>query len=305
MSVSIRHTFQGMKMILHEGLFPLESHRQPDFGSSTTPTPSTKPMMDSGIGFEVPPSPESEDSSSSAASSPSTEPLCDFGSGADLHPAPEPEDSSMSPENSPSISRLSDFGLRTSLRLTLEQEDSSISAANSPSASRLSDFGLRAGSLHPSPEPESSMSPTNFASTNRLSDFGLRAGHHRPTLEPEDSSTSAAICPSTKPKLFSDFGLRAILGPTLSKRDGARAVSPLPDAKEFGVLNVPEEESSLIGTHQPTDPKGRCEFHINSSYVHLTLVDAAWKWEKFPPSPRKGDEEGGTSEIGEAEHAVC
>ncbi|KAI0271045.1 hypothetical protein BGY98DRAFT_1128449 [Russula aff. rugulosa BPL654] len=130
------------------------------------------------------------------------------------------------------------------------------------------------------------MSPTNFASTNRLSDFGLRAGHHRPTLEPEDSSTSAAICPSTKPKLFSDFGLRAILGPTLSKRDGARAVSPLPDAKEFGVLNVPEEESSLIGTHQPTDPKGR-----------------SWKWEKFPPSPRKGDEEGGTSEIGEAEHA--
>jgi len=61
------------------------------------------------------------------------------------------------------------------------------------------------------------------------------------------------------------------------------SVSPLPHAKDFGISPIPDEEPSQIGTHQPTKAKGligssfkKCgEFHITTSYKHLTLVYTA------------------------------
>jgi hypothetical protein len=78
----------------------------------------------------------------------------------------------------------------------------------------------------------------------------------------------------------------------------------MPHAKEFGVLNVLEKGPSQISTHWPTEAekaKEHYEFRINNSYIHLTLVNAAWTWGHPPPSPINRNKRDGTSKIGEVE----
>jgi len=70
---------------------------------------------------------------------------------------------------------------------------------------------------------------------------------------------------------------------------------------------IPEEGPSQIGTHQLTEAeepcgsssKARGKSHIASSYMHLTLDRAPWKWGERAPSPISNEQKGQPIVIGE------
>ena len=176
------------------------------------------------------------------------------------------------PSPSPSPEQKHHFGLRA--------------PSPSPSPEQKYDFGIRT-MPSPSPEPELSigMHATPPPPTERKSDFGIRKfGASREPLflpDPEDDDEPPAPL-SREPQ---GLGIRAPLpyeDPAGSNRGvAARAVSPLPQAEDFGVrlLDAPKEGPSQIGTHQPTEaiepfsssPGARRKFHIASSYTYLTM----------------------------------
>ena len=137
--------------------------------------------------------------------------------------------------------------------------------SSSPSPERKYSFGM---GFSPSPSPE----PKDH--------FKCNFGFHEPLFLPDPEDDFEMLVP----------------------------VSLLPHAKDFGTSPILDEGPSQIGTHQPTEAKGligssskKCgEFHIATSYKHLTLVYTAWIWGERAPSPSPTDDkqEGQPSMIG-------
>jgi hypothetical protein len=192
----------------------------------------------------------------------------------------------------------------------LEQHDFGLRATVSPSPEPKHDFGLRA-TVSSSPEPKH--------------DFGLRASVS-PSPEPKhDFGLRAAL--SASPQRRSDFGLGATpspspvrsgihFTPSPSSFSPFQDASPLPNAEDFGALPVLEKGPFQFSTHQSTEAsepfgsssKERSEFLIVGSYMHLTLVHAAWKWGERAPSPINMKVKGQPSKNGEVERmdeSVC
>lgn len=155
-----------------------------------------------------------------------------------------------------------------------------------------------------------------------------------PSSEPQDDSgTQAPLL--LDPQGFGKGAPLSCGGPArLQKGDAVPAVSLLPRAEDFGVLAVPEEGPAEIRTHQPMETKelsgssskargthqpaeikepsgssskARSEFHIASTYTHLTLVYAAYTWGEPAPSPRNHKQKGPPGTIGEEgmHESVC
>jgi len=90
---------------------------------------------------------------------------------------------------------------------------------------------------------------------------------------------------------------------------GTPSPSPLLHPEDFGALPIQEEGPSQIGTHRPLSAEeplsgssnARGEFHIATSYMHLTLVYAAWVWGEPAPSPSNSKQKDQPSAIGEVE----
>ena len=242
--------------------------------------------------------------------SPSPEPKFAFGMGRELSLSPEPKrDFGMRRTLSPSPESKRDFGMRRMLSPSPEfKRDFGMRRTLSPSPESKRDFGMRR-MLSPSPEPKGSYSmpatpppSTEHKSDTSIRDFGAREPLFFPDSE-DDLEMRAPLSPEPQ-------------GSGVRVRDGHWAVSPLPQAEDFGVLTVPEEGPSQIDTRQPTEAeepyssssKGRGEFHIANSNIYLTLAHGVWKWGDRAPSPIGGKEKGQPGEIGEVDHvyeSVC
>jgi hypothetical protein len=102
----------------------------------------------------------------------------------------------------------------------------------------------------------------------------------------------------------------------LAQSDNARAVSPLPNAEEFGIVTAAEEGPPQIAAHQPreaSEPFGsssrtRSELYTAISYMRLTLAQTGWVWGEPAPSPINSKQGGQPRAAGEVEHmyeTVC
>ena len=89
-----------------------------------------------------------------------------------------------------------------------------------------------------------------------------------------------ALTPSPSPERRHDYGMRDTLSP-----------SPEP------IIGMQETPPSPLGGPSIA----RSEFHITRSYIHLTLIHAAWKWGERAPPPRGETPKGQSSMSGETD----
>jgi hypothetical protein len=126
--------------------------------------------------------------------------------------------------------------------------------------------------------------------------FGMGITPTPPPEPKDDLDMCAMLSTSPIPKKKSNFGFKEPLF--------------LPEFKDSGIIPVSDEGPSETGTHRPTEAKEplgssskeRGEFHITTSYTHLTLAYTAWIWGERAPSPTDNKQEGQPSMIGQVDH---
>jgi hypothetical protein len=147
----------------------------------------------------------------------------------------------------------------------------------------------------PSPEPKDHLgipaTPSPSPMRQKKQNFRFR----EPLFLPDSEDDLEAQAPhSPESQGFSKRAPLSYQSPAPSQRgDDVQAISLLPHAEDFGILPAPHQGPSQTGTHQSTEAiKGlgssskECgEFHITTSYTHLTLVYGAWIWGRRAPSP--------------------
>jgi hypothetical protein len=111
---------------------------------------------------------------------------------------------------------------------------------------------------------------TPLRSPVKKQNFGMGITPTPPPEPKDDLGMCATLSTSPVPKKKSNFGFKEPLF--------------LPEFEDSDIIPVSDEGPSETGTHRPTEAKEplgssskeRGEFHITTSYMHLTLAYTAW-----------------------------